>query len=272
MYAGFIQSQPKFGDIQYNVEHLCNLISKTHADLLVLPELCTTGYFFASGKQSAALAEQIPGGYACKAFSELAKRKKMYFVAGIAEKSGNKTYNSAVLFGPSGVMSVYRKLHLYKYEKKWFDSGNLPLKVNKIKGAKVAMMICFDYFFPEAMRKLALQGADIICHPAALVLPYCQDAMRTRCLENGVYAITANRIGTEKSGGGVVAQFRRRKNDSLTFTGQSQLTGTRGEILYRAGANAETIKVIKIDPKLSRNKNLNPYNNLFHDRRPKYYN
>ena len=84
-------------------------------------------------------------------------------------------------------------------------------------------MICFDWFFPETARSLALLGADIIAHPANLVLPYCQKAMITRCLENRVFAVTANRIGQEKRG-----------EDDFQFTGASQIISYDGKVLSSA--------------------------------------
>ena len=84
--------------------------------------------------------------------------------------------------------------------------------------------------------------------------------MVTRCLENHVFAITANRIGAEKRG-----------ERTLTFTGGSQITGTKGEILHRASTNREEVAVIEIDPGLARNKFATANNHLFDDRRPEMY-
>ena len=121
-------------------------------------------------------------------------------------------------------------------------------------------MICFDWFFPESMRILSLMGADLICHPANLVLPFCQESMKTRCLENHVFAITANRTGTEARG-----------DQSLLFTGMSQITGHDGSVLFRAGGDSQEVGTVEIDPAAARDKNVNHYNNLFADRRPDFY-
>jgi len=125
---------------------------------------------------------------------------------------------------------------------------------------KIGMMICFDWIFPETCRILALKGADIIAHPANLVLPWAQQAMVTRCIENHVFAVTANRIGTEQRG-----------DDNFIFTGQSRITGCRGEILASVGDNETCVKTVEIDPSVARDKSVNPYNDLLKDRRSQFY-
>ena len=122
------------------------------------------------------------------------------------------------------------------------------------------MMICFDWIFPESMRSLANLGADIVCHPANLVMPYCQRAMVTRCLENNVFAVTANRIGADE-----------RKGEIISFTGKSQITGPQGQVLASAPESSESVKVVEIDINSARDKWLNPRNNLLEDRRPDCY-
>jgi predicted amidohydrolase len=122
------------------------------------------------------------------------------------------------------------------------------------------MMICFDWFFPESARALALRGAQIIAHPTNLVLPYCQTAMMTRCLENRVFAITANRYGTESLG-----------PTSLTFTGASQLLSTKGERLLLAPESGDRVLWAEIDPSLADDKHVTPRNDLFLDLRPDMY-
>jgi predicted amidohydrolase len=125
---------------------------------------------------------------------------------------------------------------------------------------KEGIMICFDWFFPEAARTLALHGADIIAHPSNLVMPYCPDAMVTRCLENRVFSATANRIGKEDRGG-----------NALTYIGTSEIVSPRGEILNRLSTNESGVGVVEIDLSLARNKALNEYNNIMTDRKPPFY-
>jgi len=260
MRIGCIQFSPVFGDVDANIAQSLKWIDKTKADLLVLPELCSSGYLFTSQEEVNALAEEIPGGKTTEALAAAAERQGCAIVAGIPERVGDTIYNSAVLITPQGYRATYRKVHLFYEETLWFSPGSGGFAVYDIGTCRVGMMICFDWIFPESMRSLALLGADVVCHPANLVLPYCQDAMITRCLENRVFAVTANRTGSEDRGG-----------KSLSYTGKSQITGYDGSILYRASEEEDAGTVVTIDVLNARDKQLNPYNNIFSDRQPDHY-
>lgn len=261
MKIGFYQFSPKFGEIKKNVAKAADAIASADADLIVLPELFNTGYQFISKKEAIGLSETLSSGYTVKALERLSASKKMYIVAGIAENNKGKIFNSAIITGPEGLMGVYRKTHLFYEEKLWFSAGDTGFKVWKSPIGNIGIMICFDWFFPESARTLALKGADIIAHPANLVLPYCPDAMVTRCLENRVFAVTANRTGFEQRGG----------REKMTFIGKSQVTSPKGEILYRAVAGKEELAITEIDIAGARNKNLNSFNNILDDRRKRFY-
>jgi predicted amidohydrolase len=258
---GFFQFDPLFGKVRANVSRVIDSLSRVEADLVVLPELFTTGYQFVSRREVERLAEEIPKGYTTRRLSALAKTKRLFIIAGLAERKGNSLYNSAVLIGPEGFMDVYRKAHLFYEEKLWFSPGNSYLKVWDIGLARIGVMICFDWFFPEVTRVLSLKGADIICHPANLVLTHCPNAMVTRCLENRVFAITADRIGCEERGG----------KERLVFIGTSQVVSPSGEVLYRASPDKEEFKILEIDPREARKKAVNRHNDLFKDRRIDLY-
>ncbi|MBI5360453.1 MAG: acyltransferase [Planctomycetes bacterium] len=260
MLLSYIQFKPIFGDIRKNLAAITKLLAPVKTDLVVLPELCTTGYLFSNKREIRALAEPLPDGETARFFIELSRQKNTHIIAGIAERDGNVFYNSAVITGPEGYIGTYRKVHLYAEEKKWFKPGNKGFDVYKIKSARVGVMICFDWIFPESARTLALKGADIIAHPSNLVLPWCQSAMRVRSIENRIFTVTANRIGRETRGG-----------KSLKFTGKSQMTGMRGEILAQSGNSQSEIKTVSINPQKARNKSLNSFNDLFEDRRTKLY-
>ena len=201
MRVGFLQTAPVFGDVNRNLDKVIKRLKRVEADLIVLPELFATGYQFTSMREVADLSEDVPSGQTTRKLAGLARDKKLWLVAGIPERSGKTYYNSAVLIGPRGHKATYRKVHLFYEEKRWFKPGRQVVRSYHIGKARVGMMVCFDWYFPESARALAVAGADIICHPSNLVLPHCPDAMITRCLENRVFAITANRIGSEKRGG-----------------------------------------------------------------------
>lgn len=261
MKVGFVQSSPKFGEVERNVDIALRRVERADVDLIVLPELFNTGYRFRSAKEAFRLAEVVPGGPTTKRLIETARAKKTFIVAGIAERAGKEVYNSAVLVGPHGLIGVYRKAHLFLNEKRLFTPGNTPFEVYGIGKARVGMMICFDWLFPEAARSLALKGADIICHPSNLVLPHCPKAMITRCLENRVFAITANRVGVEARVG----------TERLRFIGKSGIISPSGVVLVRASSSRTATGIVEIDPKSARDKLITPKNDVFKDRRPDIY-
>ena len=260
MKAAFIQFSPVFGEIEGNIKKALTLIERTGAEIIVLPELFNTGYLITSKEEAFDLSEPLPGGKTTEALSAMAREKNAHIVAGLIERQGENLFNSAVVIAPSGYLGKYRKIHLFYEEKLWFQPGDLGFHVFDIGICRIGVMVCFDWFFPESMRTLALKGADVICHSANLVLPFCQDAMITRCLENRVFAVTANRTGEEN-----------RNGKSCHYTGRSQITDPNARILYRAGAETDEIGIAEIDVNLSRDKNLNRYNHVFLDRREDFY-
>ena len=260
MKIGFVQFNPVFGNVDENLARAASLVGGVKADLLVLPELFNTGYLFTSRKEAQDLAEEVPGGRTTEALARMAKKNGAHIVAGIAERDGDRIYNAAVLVAPGAHVATYRKIHLFFEEKLWFDPGDRELEVFDIGACRVGVMVCFDWFFPETTRILALKGADVICHSANLVLPYCQGAMITRCLENRVFAVTCNRTGSEQRGG-----------KTLNYTGRSQIVDPRGNVLYRAGQETDEVHVAEVDVTAARDKQLNEHNNLFSDRRPQFY-
>lgn len=261
MKVGFYQYAPVFGDVVVNLSRVEQAMAAADCDLLVLPELFASGYQFVNREEAEALAEPIPDGPTTQMLLRVARARRMHLVAGLPERGADGCYNSAVLVGPDGLRGVYRKAHLFFEETLCFRPGDSGFHVWDIGAARVGIMICFDWYYPESARTLALMGADIICHPSNLVLPNCPDAMVTRCLENRVFAITANRTGTEARGG----------KPPLTFIGASEVVSPRGVILQRASRDGDALTVVEIDPADARNKQLNRYNDLLGGRRPELY-
>jgi len=246
---------------QKNFAKISSMLKGLKSDLIVLPELALSGYVFAHQDEVDKVAESIPEGEIFQGFQALSKSIDSSIVYGFAEKAKDKYYNSAALVNPDGSYKIYRKIHLYFREKLFFSSGNSPFSVSIAKkGVKIGMMICFDWQFPESARSLALRGAQIICHPSNLVLPWCQEAMKTRSLENRVFSITSNRTGTEING-----------EHRQYFTGKGQILDTKGEILIRMNDTEEGIYSVEIDPELASDKQVSEVNSVFADRRPSMY-
>lgn len=255
-----VQTRPAFGEVARNLEAARALLAGTHADLIVLPELFATGYQFVSREEACALAEPLPGGPTVAALEAIARETGATVVGGVAERNDREgvLHNSAAIVNPSGYLGAYRKTHLFFEERDWFVAGgDLPPVVRTPSGLRVGVMICFDWYFPEVARHLALFGADIIAHPANLVLPHCPGAMPVRCLENRVFAATANRVGAEARGG----------KKELRYIGRSQIVSPGGERLAALGAAEEAIASAPIDPALARSKRLTVRDDLFAARR-----
>lgn len=259
MKIGYVQSSPSFGKKEENFARVLELIGDAKADLIVLPELFATGYTFVSKEEAEKLAENKSGATS-DFLKKLSKQTGAILVGGFIEEAKGEIYNSSMIVYKDEFIDTYRKIHLYFKEKLWFKPGDEGFKVFEINDIKLGVMICFDWIYPEAMRTLAVRGAEIIAHPTNLVLPFCQNATITRCIENRVFSITANRIGTEKRG-----------EDEFRFTGASQITAPTGEVLSSAPKDEEFMDFAEIDIALARNKTLNDYNNLFDDRRPEFY-
>jgi 5-aminopentanamidase len=262
MRVGILQFAPVLGEVEHNLAHIERALIGAALDLVVLPELCTTGYQLTSD-EARDLAEPFPGGASAERLARLAAREDLVLVAGVAERAAaGRPFNSAVLVGPEGHLATYRKTHLFEDELDLFSPGDTGFFVTVVRGVRIGMMICFDWVFPESARCLALLGADLLAHPANLVLPYCQRMMPTRCLENGVFALTANRVGREAHVPG---------RSELAFTGGSQITDPRGAILAAAPETGEVLLRAELDPEAARNKWLTARNHLLAARRPELY-
>jgi predicted amidohydrolase len=265
MMGGFriavAQTSPVLGERDRNLEEMCRLAVGVDADLLVFPELATTGYAITDRDLMMTLAEKPGGSSGLHRLQEVCEGEGMALVTGIPLREDDKLYNAATLLRPGMDPAFYRKLHLFYRERQLFSPGDRRPEVWEWGGVKLGMMICFDWVYPELARLLTLAGAEVIVHPANLVLTLCQQAMRTRAIENGVFTVTVNRVGQESFA----------DNERLTFTGQSQVTSPRGELLLTMPAEETGLQVIAIDPLLSQDKKLTPLNDLLGDRRSDIY-
>ena len=259
MEVGFVQFAPSFGEVQRNTDRVLEIIGDERADLIVLPELFSTGYLFLNREEALKYAEPAGSSKTIDLFQNESKKKDTVFIGGFIERDGDKVYNSQFAVYKDN-LAIYRKAHLFYKEKLIFNQSESKYVIFNVNNVKLGLMICFDWVFPEMMRTLALHGTDIVCHSANLVMPYCQKAMITRAIENRVFIVTANRTGYDKRGG-----------EEYHFTGKSQIVAPGGELILSADGESEVFLKTEIDEKLAKDKHINEMNDLFEDRRTDLY-
>lgn len=167
-----VQTTPKLGDVPENLAEIEDVLARLpdiSNRLIVFPEMATSGYYFGMRDQLWKLAEPVPNGPTTQKLIDLAVRYDSYLVVGLPEREGENLYNSAVLVGPEGYVTKYRKLHLWNKEKLLYEPGDHGLVIADLPIGRVGLIICYDLWFPEQVRILRLLGADLIAMPAALV-------------------------------------------------------------------------------------------------------
>ncbi len=204
-----VQMDCVLGDVDANLARADSLVGAAAvqgATVAVLPELATTGYFV--GDRLGALAESIPGP-TTDALGKIARRHECYVMAGMIEQGKNCYYNSAALLAPDGSLhGTYRKVHLFSAEREAFAPGTEPALFD-IDGTRVALTICYDLIFPEYIRRLVLEGAQVILNSTDWITNDWQRGLgwsgnvvsglvATRALENTVHVAMADRVGVEE--------------------------------------------------------------------------
>lgn len=237
------------------------------ADLVVLPELCNTGYDLDPADVES-LAEPLDGP-TVRAWAAAAREQGLCLVAGLLESADGKYYNSAVAVGPDGVLGVYRKAHLFARETEMFSPGDTGFPVWETPVGRVGAVICYDLRFPEGVRLLAAAGADIICVPTAWVVlsgpelddrGYCMQAYcaMAHASMNQVVVACADTVGPWRGG---------------RYLGGSIIAGHLGWPLEGpAPADRETVVSAEYDlAQIRAARQRNPYNHTWHDRRMDLY-
>lgn len=220
------QFSPRLGEVQANLEqigetidHIC---SAQQVDLIILPELATTGY--ECGVRFTELAEQVPGP-ALEVLSERANRYQTYIVVGMAVKHKVESivYDAAILIGRSGdVTGQHHKVHLRPEERPIFRNG-FRFPVYETDFGMLGLLVGWDLAFPEAARCLALDGAELVAVPANWEMQYIDDFhafQLARAIENSIFVAAANRTGDEVT---------------YSFGGTSAVVGPRGETYAHIG-------------------------------------
>lgn len=265
-----IQMEPHVGRKGENLAHSVDLIERAAAQgahLVVLPELANTGYVFASRAEAQALAEPVPSGPCTQVWMDVARRCNVHIVAGIAERAGDRLYNSAVVLSPQGYLGTYRKLHLWGEENLFFEPGDKGLPVFDTEWGRLGVLICYDGWFPETYRLLAMQGVDVVAVPTNWVPMAGQPADRpamantlamANAHSNALSIVCACRTGTERG---------------QRFIGQSLIVGAQGwPLAGPASADAEEILYARLDLQAARrDRQLNAFNHVLGDRRADVY-
>ena len=259
MRIALLQMQPVSGDVAGNLEKIARAAEAAAgmaADLLLTPELSTTGY--ALGELFDTLAEDGDGAIVA-ALADIASACRVAICAGFPERLGNLVYNAAVLVRPDGSREIYRKAHLYgDAERAAFAPGTEPPAVFDLGGIRTGMLVCYDVEFPEYVRSLALAGAELVLVPTALpegpISRRVADALvPTRALENGIFIAYADLCGRE---------------GESAYCGRSVIVAPDGDELVRAGTG-ETLLIAEFDPAAYAEARAQlPY---FADRRPELY-
>lgn len=205
------------------------LIGSNNVDLVVLPELFSTGYFYDEGSQLWEIAEEIPNGLTTQKLISIASKAGCYIVGTIVEKDNDRLYITSEIIGPSGYIGKHRKIHLTDDEAAFYSYGKSS-DIYEVNGCKIGVVTCFEGWFPEITRELILKGAQIICHSALIISEKTFDIMRIRAIENKVYVIMANGINTET--------YKKRR---ITFRGNSRIIDYKGNILVNAGQEEKMI-------------------------------
>jgi predicted amidohydrolase len=265
-----VQMEPVVGQKERNVRRTVELIeeaARRGARLVVLPELCNSGYVFESREEAFALAEEVPKGPTCQTWTEVARRHGLHLVAGINERDGQTLYNAAVLIGPAGHVGTFRKAHLWAAENLFFEPGNLGFPVFRTELGRIGTFICYDGWFPESYRLCALQGADIVCIPTNWVPIPGQAASREAmanilCMAaahaDSIFVAAADRSGVERG---------------QPFIGQSLIVSHTGWPIG-GPASPDREEIVYAEANLAdarRKRNWNEYNQVLRDRRNDVY-
>lgn len=260
------QFAPAYRDIARNLETIREMVHSAEADLCIFPELATTGYFFRSVPEIFSFAETMDGP-SVTALRAIARDEGKAIIAGFLETANGSFYNSAVAIDAMGeIAGHYRKMHLFYYETQIFAPGNLGFPVFELRTrsgtAKIGMMICYDWRFPEAARELALAGAELIAVPSNIVTTtgMLHTTLQTRAFENKVALAFADRAGTETNG-----------DETLTFRGESAIINYNGDILAQASPDQTEIIAADVALEPTRSKRINQFNDIFTDRGPSRY-
>lgn len=282
MKVGIIQ-QANISAVEKNKQKLKDNIRKAAekgAELVVLQELHNSLYFCqVENTDLFDLAETIPGP-STDEFGLLAKELNIVLVLSLFEKRAAGLYhNTAVVIEKDGTIAgKYRKMHIPDdpayYEKFYFTPGDLGFKPIQTSVGKLGVLVCWDQWYPEAARLMALAGADMLIYPTAIGWESTDTqeekdrqqgawiiSQRGHAVANGLHVIAVNRTGYEPDSSG--------QTNGITFWGNSFVAGPQGEILFQASSDKEEVDVVDID--LKRSEQVRRWWPFFRDRRVDFF-
>ncbi len=282
MKVGIIQ-QHNNANIEDNRNRLASKVTALAAqgaELVVLQELHDSLYFCQTEDVSLFdLAVKIPGEIT-EFYSELAKKSNVVLVTSLFEKRATGLYhNTAVVFDKDGSMAgKYRKMHIPEdpayYEKFYFCPGDIGFEPIQTSVGKLGVLVCWDQWYPEAARLMALKGADMLIYPTAIGYESTDvqaeqerqreawtTVQRGHAVANGLPVVAVNRVGFESDPSG--------QTNGIMFWGSSFVAGPQGEFLFRASNNEEVETIVEVDMK--RSENVRRWWPFLRDRRIDYY-
>jgi predicted amidohydrolase len=232
------------------------------ADVVVLPELITSGYMLESKEEAAAVAIG-PDHEILKEWANTAARADIVLVGGFCERGDDGlSYNSAAVFDASGLRAVYRKLHLWDREKLIFAPGSVSPPVLDTKVGRIAVVICYDLEFPELTRSLALQGTQLLLVPTNWPLVPRPEGERP---PEAVIAMAAARVNRMA----IACADRLGLERGQPWTGGTSIVGADGWV--KAESRAPGLVVGDVDLEFALDKRMTEYADAFADRRPELY-
>lgn len=271
-------------DVKTNIETADRMVREAAANgaqVILLPELFENLYFCQERNyDSYKLAKSVEENDAVLHFQKVAKELSVVLPISFYERAENVFYNTVAVIDADGtILGIYRKTHIpddhYYQEKFYFTPGDTGFKVWNTKYARIGVGICWDQWFPETARGMAVQGAELLMYPTAIgsepilecdSMPHWRRCMQGHAACNIVPVVAANRYGEEKvepskENGG--------QKSSLVFYGSSFVTDETGEIVVQASRNQEEIVYGESD--LDAIRDMRSSWGLFRDRRPEIY-
>ncbi|MBP3271807.1 MAG: N-carbamoylputrescine amidase [Ruminococcus sp.] len=271
-------------DVEENIAHAEKLVreaSAKGADIILLPELFERQYFCQERRYDYySFAKSLDENDAVDHFKKVAKELEVVLPISFYERDGNRLFNSiAVIDADGSVLGVYRKTHIpddhYYQEKFYFTPGDTGFKVWKTAYGNIGVGICWDQWFPEAARAMAVMGADLLLYPTAIgaepiletdSMPHWRRCMTGHSASNMIPVIAANRYGIEKVG---PSEENGGQSSSLKFYGSSFITDGTGEVIAQAEREGDTVLAASFD--LDELDKARLEWGLFRDRRPDMY-